>query len=729
MAIQTDSFGNGRYIYVADSPRNAAATVLRFSPITGFQDVVSSAVAPYPSLLNPGQTVSTYTFVLGLGLNPHNGDLYIGDDPTFAVPVNPPINKGHLFTITGVGGVAPADCMGTATVSCTPPSPPTVVTPSLYAYGMTAPKGGVAFVPSDDGGHIWAADHSQGLCRMDVVAAAPLLHAYNVASCDDGLALGSGGQAVYDDTVVPGTVNLHYLYVAQNDRLSPGVFRFTFDPSGDAGAGALVPGSAVVMAPGAALDGDKANGLALGPCKPGAPASCRRALYMAGLLDGLIRRINNPLDDPRVQTVDVVAMTTEQRAGTAGRGINGSMGMIGDDLYLPENQGFTVIKNISQCPALVGGVSQVCSTTPLPIGQFGFIFGSAVGTDADIDIPDPNVPGALLHAGHSKAGLVYTTISPGVANATLYQYDVFTNTARVFATQGQMPAANTAAANVWCTTTCTRPVDPAYPPGGLANFHFAQGIFVAPTGAVYMTEDAFAGARGGRGHTWVAPFLPPSPPATATPTITSFAPTSAAVGATVTLTGTGFSKVSGVVFNASPAANYTIASDTTITAVVPPSATTGPITLQSPAGPVRSAQSLTVTASLTCAVTINVPSLASGQSYWVQFTSHNSGSLSATWQIPVAQSAKLLIYPGNPFTGTADPTNKGSVGGSIAQQTSSTTTNLNISTAPSTQTAGTYTVQFVNAGKAIPATQGTITYTNDSGTGCPASPTNLHALP
>lgn len=729
MAIQNDAYGNGRYIYVADSPRNAAATVLRFSPITGLQDVVSSSVAPYDSLLNPGQTVSNYTFVLGLGLNPHNGDLYIGDDPTFAVLVNPPLNKGHLFTIAGVDGVAPADCLGTASVSCSPPAPPSVVTPSLYAYGLTAPKGGVTFVPSDDGGHLWAADHSQGLCRMDVVPAAPSLHAFNAASCDDGLALGSGGQTVYDDTVLPGTTNLHYLYVAQNDHLSPGVIRFTFDPSADGGAGALVAGSAVVMAPAAGLDGDKANGLALGPCKPGAPGSCQHALYMGGLLDGFIRRINNPLDDPRVQTVDVVAMTTEQRAGTAGRGINGSMGMIGDVLYLPENQGFTIIKNISQCPALVGGVTQLCSTTPLPIGQFGFIFGSAVGTDADIDIPDPNVPGALLHAGHSKAGLVYTAISPGVANATLYQYDVYTNTARIFATQGQMPPANSSAATVWCSTTCTRPTDPANPPGGLANFRFAQGIYVGPGGNVYITEDAFAGARGGRGHGWVAPFVAPPAPVASAPTIGSLSPTTVAPGATVTLTGTGFAKVSGVLFNAVPAANFAVVSDTTITAVVPPTATTGPITLQSSAGPVRSSQALTVTASLTCAVTINVPALAGGQSYWVQFTSHNAGTLSAAWQIPTAQSAKLLIYPGNPFTGLADPVSKGSVGGSIAQQTSSNATNLNISTAPSTQTAGTYTAQFFNGGKALPATQGTVTYTNDAGSGCPASPTNLHALP
>ncbi len=653
MAVQSDAAGNGQFLYVADSPRNAGATILRYHPDSGLQDVVSNAVAPaYDSLLNPGTPVTTYTFVMGLAVNPHNGDLFIGDDPTFAILVNPPLNKGHIFRIVANAGVAPADCVATAALPCTLPPPPSTVTPSLYAYGLTAPKGGVTFVPSDDGGHLWAADHSQGLCRMDVVAAAPGLHAYNSAACDDGTVLGSGGQTAYDDSVVPGSVNQHYLYVAQNDHLSPGVIRFTFDPSADTGAGGLVAGSAVVMAPNAGLSGDKANGLALGPCKPGAPATCRHALYMGGLLDGFIRRINNPEDDPRLQTVDVVAMTTEQRAGTVGKGINGSMGMIGDDLYLPENQGFTVIKNASTCPGTVGGVSQVCATVPLNIGQFGFIFGSAIGVD-----PDPQ------HL-RSTAGLVYAAISPGAANGTLYQYDVATNTSRIYSTQGRMPAAGSAEATVWCTTTCTRPVDPANPPGGVGNFRFAQGIVTvdSPDGTsntVFLTEDAFAGARGGRGHAWFAPGL-----------------------------------------------------------AYPPGAVPVPLPISPPPADNQ-----------TCAITLNVPALASGQTYWVQFTTHSVGQISSTWKIPVAQSAKALLYPGNPFTGLADPVSKGSVGGSIASQASSTITSYSISTAPNTQPAGTYTVQLFNGSTSFGATTATVTYVNDAATVCPATPTGLHILP
>ena len=632
MAVQNDASGNSQFLYVADSPRDSSATVLRYHPDTGLQDVVSHAVAPYDSLLNPGQQVSAYTFVLGLAINPHNGDLFIGDDPTFAILVNPPLAKGHLFIIPGTGGVAPADCVGTATVPCPLPPPPTAVTPSLYAYGMTAPKGGITFVPSDDGGHLWAADHSQGLCRMDVVTQAPGLHAYNSAACDDGAVLGSGGQTAYDDSVVPGTTNQHYLYVAQNDHLSPGVIRFTFDPSADSGRGGLVDGSALIMAPNAGLDGDKANGLALGPCKPGAPATCKHSLYVGGLLDGFIRRINNPEDDPRVQTVDVVAMTTEQRAGTLGKGINGSIGMIGDDLYLPENQGFTVVKGISACPT----AGQVCPTIPLNIAQFGFIFGSAIGVD-----PDPQ------HL-RSTAGLVYAAVSPGAANGTLYQYDVATNTARVYAARGQMPPAGSAEATVYCTTTCTRPVDPASPPGGTAAFRFAQGLMVADDGSVYLTEDAFAGARGGRGHAWVAPGDP-----------------------------------------------------------YPPGATPVPLPVPPPPG-----------ATQTCTVNVNVPALTGGQTWWVQFTTHAAGQLSSTWTLQVPQSAQLLLYPGNPFTGLADPVATGGKNGFIARQVTSNTANFSITTAPTSEAAGTYTAQFFNAGSSMGATTGSITYKNDTASAC-----------
>ena len=92
------------------------------------------------------------------------------------------------------------------------PAAPSAATPTLYAYGLTAPKGGVTFVPDANrrlaAGHLWAADHSQGLCRMDVVkdltGTTLGLHAFNSQHCDDGTVLGSGGQTAYDRLGVPG---------------------------------------------------------------------------------------------------------------------------------------------------------------------------------------------------------------------------------------------------------------------------------------------------------------------------------------------------------------------------------------------------------------------------------------------------------------------------------------------------------------------------------------------
>jgi subtilisin family serine protease len=75
--------------------------------------------------------------------------------------------------------------------------------------------------------------------------------------------------------------------------------------------------------------------------------------------------------------------------------------------------------------------------------------------------------------------------------------------------------------------------------------------------------------------------------------ITSFTPTSGAVGATVTLTGSGFTDASKVTFNGVSAA-FTVKSDTQIMATVPSGATSGAIAVTTPGGTATSAASFTV---------------------------------------------------------------------------------------------------------------------------------------
>jgi hypothetical protein len=492
IAVQNNADGTGRYLYVGDSPGYTTPTILRYRPATGLQDVVSTTVTPYDSLQNPGETVSTYTAIGGLAVDPHNGDLYIADDPTLLNELAAETAVGHIFHIAGDGTqTAPADCTGSATTVCAPPQPPGTVTATLLAYGVTLPQGGLTVLPSDDGGHVWLADKANGLCRFDQVSQ---LRAVNDSACDETKLLGSGGQAAYDDSIVPDTTNDHYVYVAQNKHLKPGVVRFTYDPSADGGAGGLVAGSGVVMAPNAALDGNMADGLALGACIASAPSTCRHSLYIAGLKDGFIRRIDNPEDDPGSQSVDTVAETVAQRNGNSGKGVNGSIGMLGDTLYLPENQGFTVLRNASTC----GVHSVLCATAGLKLGAtFGSLPGSAIAVDSN--------------PLHSAQGLVYAASSPGAARATIYQYDVATSTARLYTDVGQIPPADTAAATPYCSLTCTRSGDPDDAPGTEVWFRYVQGLFVNPYSnddTLYITEDPSQGTEPQQGHIWTAAFSP-----------------------------------------------------------------------------------------------------------------------------------------------------------------------------------------------------------------------------
>jgi uncharacterized repeat protein (TIGR03803 family) len=77
------------------------------------------------------------------------------------------------------------------------------------------------------------------------------------------------------------------------------------------------------------------------------------------------------------------------------------------------------------------------------------------------------------------------------------------------------------------------------------------------------------------------------------PTITSFTPTSGAVGTSVTLTGTNFTGATAVKFNGT-AATFAVASATQITATVPTGAKTGKITVTTRGGTGTSSSSFTV---------------------------------------------------------------------------------------------------------------------------------------
>src|SRR5439155_315562 len=78
------------------------------------------------------------------------------------------------------------------------------------------------------------------------------------------------------------------------------------------------------------------------------------------------------------------------------------------------------------------------------------------------------------------------------------------------------------------------------------------------------------------------------------PAITAFSPQSGVVGTAVTITGTDFTHATDVQFNG-VSGQFSIDSDTQITAVVPQGATTGAISVVTPDGTATSATAFTVT--------------------------------------------------------------------------------------------------------------------------------------
>ena len=80
------------------------------------------------------------------------------------------------------------------------------------------------------------------------------------------------------------------------------------------------------------------------------------------------------------------------------------------------------------------------------------------------------------------------------------------------------------------------------------------------------------------------------------PTLTGFTPATGSVGTRVTLTGTHFLGATAVEFNGVGAPEFEVVSGTSIEAVVPPGATSGPISVVTPGGMVVSSEDFTVTA-------------------------------------------------------------------------------------------------------------------------------------
>lgn len=353
----------------------------------------------------------------------------------------------------------------------------TYATPSatVFAFGITAPKGGMLWIPGALGGHWWSSDHANGFCRLDSTGTGTF--AINYSVCDDG-SIGSPGQAAFDSAN-------NFIYVPDNAVKSTAVWRLTFNPATE-----TISGAPEAMIPLADVRTLKPNGMALGPNPSGAGLS----LYVTDLTEANIRRIDGPAGDPRLQTLTIIGTTGDLR------GANGTVGFIGNRLYISENRAASWL-DVTRC---TDNGTTPCSTAATAAS-------TAAGITGAIPLPSGAfIAGVTTDPVHN---LVYAADSPGGAAATIWRYSPATNMASVVYLQGgtaPAPGATFTCATIGTPSAtgvgCTRPTD------GFATstaFSFTFGLRVDPAnGNLMITEDATAGARSGRGRGWVSPFIP-----------------------------------------------------------------------------------------------------------------------------------------------------------------------------------------------------------------------------
>jgi len=239
------------------------------------------------------------------------------------------------------------------------------------------------------------------------------------------------------------------------------------------------------------------------------------------------------------------------------------------------------------------------------------------GSSGDSDIYIAEYSGVTCGVDQSATG----SLTSGTATALLQTSSVTTTNANdLLVAIGSASAGNAATAGSGYTL---RQNDD----GGTAEYGGLEDQIVSATGsysgsmtvAVTTTDWAMVmvalkGASGGGGGA---------------PTITSFTPTSGPAGTSVNITGTNFTGATAVKFNGFSANSFTFTSATQITAaIVPNTATTGPISVTTPSGTGTSSTNFTVTTTAPAISRVSPPSGPTGIS--VSVIGSNFGSTPGT---------------------------------------------------------------------------------------------------
>ncbi|GAA3925336.1 hypothetical protein GCM10022406_09190 [Hymenobacter algoricola] len=239
--------------------------------------------------------------------------------------------------------------------------------------------------------------------------------------------------------------------------------------------------------------------------------------------------------------------------------------------------------------------------------------GSVVNCNNDTDGIWPSGANTVNPAGGTTPIQLTSTDAPlngGCGAANTPSITVSTNGPLSFtATQGTASASQTytiAGSNLTTDITITAPAGFEVSSDGL---NYSSTLTLPQTSGTVASKTISVRLTGAANGSFTGNVTNVSGPATqsvavngtvgsappAAPTVTSFTPTSGPVGTVVTITGTDFSGATAVVFSATAATTFTVNSNTQITATVPAGATTGAISVTTPAGTGSSTTNFTVT--------------------------------------------------------------------------------------------------------------------------------------
>ena len=281
----------------------------------------------------------------------------------------------------------------------------------VFFRGTNAPGGGLFL-----GGSLWADD--TGLCNYP--GPFPTRAA---TSCVYGSFAGDRISLKVPGQLAPSLAQ-GFVYVPDSSSHSAGLWRFKYDAVNQ-----TITSTADVLVPSAGLGGQRPQALALGP---------DGSLYAGFASSGNIVKVTNPSGVLGSQVSSTVG------GSSFGHRVFGLV-FVGNDLYLAETNGLTVIKNATACASgckatLVGGTAAV----------------ETVGVAVDV------------------AGAVY--ISQGTA---VYRYTPSTGSLVTYANAGTLPVGFTDA-----TDNCT---------AGLCGFAFQAGtpnaLFFDVQGNLNIAED------------------------------------------------------------------------------------------------------------------------------------------------------------------------------------------------------------------------------------------------